>query len=74
MGSTRIAEHFVGDLMLVAYEKFQDAIKFLTTGEPGASLAPRDVRLLSLHLERHQLTVGDARMVLARIGWYVAKC
>jgi hypothetical protein len=59
--------------MLVTFEKWHDAIKFLTEGIPGASLSPRDVRLLSLHLEKHQLTVGDARMVLARIGWYV-KC
>ena len=59
--------------MLVTFEKWHDAIKFLTEGIPGASLSPRDVRLLSLHLEKHQLTVGDARMVLARIGLYV-KC
>ena len=73
MAITRIAEHIVGDLMLVTFEKWHDAIKFLTEGIPGATLSPRDVRLLSLHLEKHQLTVGDARMVLARIGWYV-KC
>jgi hypothetical protein len=69
---TRSAEHFAGDLMLVTFEKWHDAIKFLTEGIPGISLTPRDVRLLSLHLEKHQLTVGDARMVLARIGWYVS--
>jgi hypothetical protein len=69
----RNAERIVGNLMLVTYERFQDALKFLTTGEPGLHLAPRDVRLLSLHLEKHQLTVGDARMVLARIGWYMSR-
>jgi hypothetical protein len=57
--------------MLVSFERFADALRFLTTGEQGASLTPRDIRLLSLHLERTPLTVGDARMVLARIGWYV---
>jgi hypothetical protein len=57
--------------MLVTFEKWHDAIRFLTTGEPGVPLSPRDARLLSLHLERTLLTVGDGRMVLARIGWYV---
>jgi hypothetical protein len=71
VATKRIAEHIVGDLMLVTVEKWYDALKFLTEGIPGTTLSPRDVRLLSLHLERHQLTVGDARMVLARIGWYV---
>jgi hypothetical protein len=71
--TTRSVVIIVGDLMLVTFEKWHDAIKFLTEGVPGGSLSPRDVRLLSLHLEKHQLTVGDARMVLARIGWYV-KC
>jgi hypothetical protein len=71
--TTRTVEHIVGDLMLVTFEKWHDAIKFLTEGVPGVSLSPRDVRLLSLHLEKHQLTVGDARMVLARIGWYVSR-
>jgi hypothetical protein len=57
--------------MLVSFEKWHDAIKFLTEGVPGVALSPRDMRLLSLHLERTLLTVGDTRMVLARIGWYV---
>jgi hypothetical protein len=57
--------------MLVTYERFHDALKFLITGERGMYLSPRDVRLLSLHLEKTPLTVGDARMVLARIRWYV---
>jgi hypothetical protein len=57
--------------MLVTYERWHDPIRFLTEGVPGVSLTQRDVRLLSLHLEKHQLTVGDARMVLARIGRYV---
>jgi hypothetical protein len=69
---TRNAEHIVGDLMLVSFEKFHDALKFLITGERGMYLSPRDVRLLSLHLEKTPLTVGAARIILARIGWYVS--
>jgi hypothetical protein len=58
--------------MLVSFEKWQAAIQFLTQGEIGSHLTMRDQRLLALHLRVRPLTPEDARMVLARIGWYVS--
>lgn len=57
--------------MLVSYERWQAAIRFLTSHDIGPNLTARDQRLLSLHFGRRPLTVGEAMTVLTRIGWTV---
>jgi hypothetical protein len=56
--------------MLVTPERFRDALQFLTNTVIGAHLSPRDVRLLSLHLEARPLTPIEAMRVLTRVGWH----
>jgi hypothetical protein len=63
--------HLLLVTMLVTQQRWHGAIRFLTLGEPSVHLSPRDVRLLSLHLERTPFTIIEAQKVLARIGWYV---
>jgi hypothetical protein len=56
--------------MLVTAERWRDALAFLTGGTIGPRLAPRDARLLALHLESRPLTFSEAQAVLVRIGWH----
>jgi hypothetical protein len=58
--------------MLVTYERWQDALRFLTEGMIGLHLTGRDQRLLALHLGRRpSLTINEATVVLTRVGWVV---